>query len=323
MLSKGITLRALELFEAIAQTGTVAEAARLMDLSLPAASQQISNLETTLGTTLFDRAHRPLRLTPAGRVFLHRVRDALSQIRQARAELTVLDISHLKSLRLGVIDDFDAELTPELVIALAKNLKNCRFRLTTAPSHEVTAMLASRQLDIVIAAAPQDPVPGAHEHRLLRDPYVLAVPRGLALPKGREIDTLSALPFLRYDRGQLMGRQIEAHLARHRVTLPDRIEIDSNQSIIALVANGAGFSITTPLALLRARSFLPQIDIHPLPLAAMSRTISLFALSQEAGNVPAEIAKMLRAMMTARLIGPAKEFAPWLADTFAVIPAQG
>ena len=321
MLAKGITLRALELFEAIARTGTVADGARAVGLSLPGASQQLSNLETSLGTMVFDRSHRPLVLTPAGRVLLHRAQAALSQIRQAQAELTVLDIAHLKSLRLGVIDDFDAEITPNLVIALAKNLRNCEFRLKTAPSHDLTAMMAARTLDIAIAAAPQDALAGIRDHPLLRDPYLLAVPRGFDLPEGREMATLGALPLLRYDRAQLMGRQIEAHLARHRIALPDRFEIDSNQSIMALVASGAGFSITTPLALLRARAFLDQVDIHPLPLAAMSRTISLFAPADQRDDVAAEIARTLRATMAARLIAPMQALAPWLGDSFAVIPA--
>lgn len=321
MFSKGITLKALELFETIAQTGTIAEAARRADLSLPAASQQLSNLESAIGCPLFDRAHRPLSLTPAGRVFLFRAREALSQLRQAQTELTVLDISHLKSLRLGMIDDFDSQITPDLVVALAKNLKNCEFRLTTAPSHEAIAMLVNRALDVVVAASPQDAVPGMREYGLLRDPYVLAVPRGFVLPRNGEMEALATLPFLRYDRGTLMGRQIEAHLARHHVDLPDRFEIDSNQSIMALVANGTGFSITTPLALLRARIFLDQVDLHPLPLAAMSRTISLFAPTDQVGDSAAEIARTLRAIMTTRLIGPARDLAPWLADTFTVLPS--
>ncbi|SPH18011.1 HTH-type transcriptional activator CmpR [Defluviimonas aquaemixtae] len=321
MLGKGITLRALELFETIAQTGTVAEAARRMKMSLPAASQQLSNLETAIGCTLFDRAHRPLKLTAAGRVFLFRAREALSQIRQAQTELTVLDISHLKSLRLGMIDDFDSQITPDLVVALAKNLKNCEFRLTTAPSHEAIEMLVSRALDVAVAARPQDAVPGMREYGLLRDPYVLAVPKGFALPRRRELDALAKLPFLRYDRGTLMGRQIEAHLARHDLTPLDRFEIDSNQSIMALVANGTGFSITTPLALLRARIFLDQVDLHPLPLAAMSRTISLFAPTDQAGDSAAEIARTLRTIMTTRLVGPAKDLAPWLGDAFVVFPS--
>ncbi len=320
MIAKGITLRALELFEAIAQTGAVAEGARLMGLSLPAASQQLSNLETALGCELFDRSHRPLQLTPAGRIFLNRVRDALARLRQAQAELTVLDIAHLTSLRLGVIDDFDAEITPELVIALTKSLHNCEFRLTTGPSHDVIAQLVARQLDIVVAASPGDAVEGTVEFPILRDPYVLAVPHGYALPSGAETEALAGLPLLRYDRGQLMGRQIEAHLARHRIDLPDRFEIDSNQSIMALVANGFGFSITTPLAILRAHTFLERVDIHPLPLEPMSRTISLFAPAGQSDHVAAEITRTLRTLINARLVRRTRDFAPWLTDTFTVIP---
>jgi len=312
---KGVSLRALELFDAVAQAGTLADGARRLGLSLPAASQQISNLETALGAALFDRAHRPLTLTVAGRLVLKRSRDAMSQLRQAQAELAVLDIARIGHLRLGVIDDFDAEIT------LGQNLKDCQFSLTTGPSHKITAMLTARELDIVIAAAPQDAVEGAVEHPLLRDPFVLAVPRDFAVPKGREMEALSALPFLRYDRAQLMGRQIEAHLARHRIALPDRFEIDSNQSIMALVAAGLGFSITTPLALIRARVFLAKVALYPLPLAAMSRTISLFAPADGTMPIAGDIANMLRQIMRNRLILPARDVAPWLGDSFAVIPA--
>ncbi|MEZ5770955.1 MAG: LysR family transcriptional regulator [Defluviimonas denitrificans] len=193
-LPKGVTLRALELFDATAQAGTLADGARRIGLSLPAASQQISNLEAALGVELFDRAHRPLQLTLAGRLVLRRARDAMGQLRQAQAELAVLDIAQIGHLHLGVIDDFDAEITPDLVIALTQNLRDCHFSLTTGPSHEITAMLTQRVLDIVVAAAPQDAVAGATEHPLLRDPYVLAVPRGFDLPKGREMEALSPCP---------------------------------------------------------------------------------------------------------------------------------
>lgn len=318
MIGKGITLRALELFEALADSGSVARAAKISGLSLAAVSQQLSNLEAALGCSLIDRARRPMQLTPAGNIFLSRVRDGLRQIRRAQAELTVLDLAHLTSLRLGTIDDFDAEITPQLVIALTKSLTNCQFRLTTGPSHEVSRMLAERQLDIVICAAPRDGAAGAVEHPLLRDPYVLAVPRGFALPKGGEIEALSALPFLRYDREQFMGHQIEAELARAKIALPDRFELDSNQSILGLVATGAGWSVTTPLAYLRARQFLQDVDLHPLPFPPFSRTISLFAQSDQMGGVAGEIARTLRTMLQAQVVDSARDLAPWLGDSFAV-----
>lgn len=70
MIQKGITLRGLEVFEAIARTGTVARASEITGLSPAAVSQHLKQLETALGQDLMDRSHRPLQPTAAGRQFL-------------------------------------------------------------------------------------------------------------------------------------------------------------------------------------------------------------------------------------------------------------
>ena len=89
MLSKGVTLRGLEVFEALAATGSVAQAASVTGLSQPAVSQQLRNLETALATDLIDHGKRPMRLTPAGHSFLARAEATLSQLRLAQSELQV------------------------------------------------------------------------------------------------------------------------------------------------------------------------------------------------------------------------------------------
>ena len=89
MLTKGVTLRGLEVFEALARTGSVAQAAETTGLSQPAVSQQLRNLETALGIDLVDHGKRPMRLTPAGRSFLSRTESALGELRLAQSELTV------------------------------------------------------------------------------------------------------------------------------------------------------------------------------------------------------------------------------------------
>ena len=90
MLSKGVTLRGLEVFEALAATGSVAQVASATGLSQPAVSQQLRNLETALATDLIDHGKRPMRLTPAGHSFLARAEAALSQLRLAQSELCLL-----------------------------------------------------------------------------------------------------------------------------------------------------------------------------------------------------------------------------------------
>ena len=86
MLSKGVTLRGLEVFEALAATGSVAGAAGLTGLSQPAVSQQLKNLEAALGTPLIDHAKRPMRLTPAGESFRHRAEAAFKSCAKALKE---------------------------------------------------------------------------------------------------------------------------------------------------------------------------------------------------------------------------------------------
>ncbi len=154
MLMKGISLKGLEVFETLAQTGSVAETAERTGLSPPAVSQQIRNLETALGIALVDHGTRPMRLTPAGRSYLLRIEQGLAQLRLAQSELTVMDLSHLSTLSLGMIDDFDNDLTPRLVTLLADSLTRCRFTLISAPSHEITASLRDRRLHMGVAASP-------------------------------------------------------------------------------------------------------------------------------------------------------------------------
>eukprot|EP01030_Chromulinospumella_sphaerica_P031900 gene31900-32580_t len=64
-------LKAMEVFTAVAETGQMTAAARMLGMTQSAASQQIASLESNYGVTLFDRSVRPARLTQAG-TLLHR-----------------------------------------------------------------------------------------------------------------------------------------------------------------------------------------------------------------------------------------------------------
>ena len=200
MLMKGVTLRGLEVFEALANTGSVAHAARITGLSQPAVSQQVRNLETALGSELVDHGRRPMQLTPAGRGFLARTETVLSELRLAQSELTVMDLTHLRTLSIGLIDDFDNDLTPRLVTILAESMTGCRFTLITAPSHEIIDAMAAHDLHIAIAASTGRLRGGVLEYPLVRDPFILVAPKG---GPGPDLAALTALPFLRYGpRGQ-------------------------------------------------------------------------------------------------------------------------
>ena len=320
MLSKGVTLRGLEVFEALAATGSVAKAAEVTGLSQPAVSQQLRNLENALATDLIDHGKRPMRLTPAGQSFLGRAEAALSQLRLAQSELTVMDLAHLSALSIGVIDDFENDLTPRLVTILADSLTRCKFTLATAPSHEILDAIAAKHLHIAISASDGVMRDGVMEYPLARDPFIVVAPRG-AVKGDAVLEGVRSLPFLRYERDQLIARQIEAHLARQKLDLPDRFEIGSHLALMAMVARRIGWAVTTPLGYMRAGRFHDQVEAYPLPVKPFSRTISLYASADWAGSVPQDVAQTMRALMQNHMIEPALARLPWLAGQLRLLEA--
>ncbi|SHG53327.1 LysR family transcriptional regulator [Cognatishimia maritima] len=320
MLPKGVTLRGLEVFEALAVSGSVAQASETTGLSQPAVSQQIRNLESALGTTLVDHGKRPMQLTRAGRSFLKRARAVLSELRLAQSELTVMDLSHISSMSMGIIDDFDNDMTPRLVTALAESLTKCRFKMITAGSNDITAMMRARRLHMGITATSGEVVDYAMEYPLIRDPFILVTPTTIA-PKGADVEqVMRDLPFVRYEREQLISRQIDAHLARLKLTFPERFEIGSNLALMACVSRGIGWAITTPLGYMRAVRFHDQITPHPLPFPHFARHISLLASQDFAEKVPHDLAQSFRTMLQDNIVAPCLSAQPFLEGEFKLLP---
>jgi DNA-binding transcriptional LysR family regulator len=318
-MMKGVTLKGLEVFEALAASGSVAQTAEVTGLSQPAVSQQLRNLEKALGTDLVDHGRRPMRLTPAGRNFLTRTEAVLRELRLAQSELTVMDLSGLSTLSIGMIDDFDNDLTPWLVTILADSMTNCRFKLTTAPSHEISAAMIERRFHIAVAASAGEVMDSIVEYPLVRDPVILVAPRGVVSGPETAMQDIAGLPLLRYDQEQLIGRLIEGHLTRHQLHFDARFEIGSHPSLMAMVARRIGWALTTPLGYMRAIRFHDDISAFPLPFGEASRTISLYAADDWADRVPRDVAKTMRVLVQRQMIEPAVNRLPWLAGDLRVL----
>ncbi|MEM9138291.1 MAG: LysR family transcriptional regulator, partial [Pseudomonadota bacterium] len=151
-----LTLRGLEVFVAVVEAGALGEGARRLGAAASTVSQQITNLEHALGVALIDRKARPFALTAAGRLFHARALAVIDQIAQARAELSELDLSAVRELNLSLLEDFEADVLPELLIRLARTFPNCNFIARTGYSHENLAALEGRSADLVLSAEIED-----------------------------------------------------------------------------------------------------------------------------------------------------------------------
>lgn len=313
-----ITLWGVEVFVATAEEGSISAAARRLGASPSAISQQLTNLETAIGATLLQRNARPIALTPAGELFRRRASAILNEAALARAELAMADMTALTRFRLGAIEDFEADVTPRLLTDLSNRLKGAQFLLETGASHHLHDQLDARALDVIIAAEMGPPADWAEVHPVLTEGFVAVLPRGQARPGADLLAQLQALPLIQYTTRHYMGRLLASHLARQNLRLSHRFELDSYHAILALVAQGAGWSILPPLALMRARRFADQLDVAALPFAGLTRTITVTARRDILQDIPAQVAAGLKPILQQAIVTPAITAYPFMRDVLTL-----
>ncbi|MEL7279586.1 MAG: LysR family transcriptional regulator [Pseudomonadota bacterium] len=315
-----ITLWGIEVFMATADERSISAAAKRLGASPSAVSQQLTNLEAAVGAMLLQRNARPVRLTPAGEILKRRAQVILNEAAQARAELAMSDLSTLTRFRLGMIEDFEADVTPQLLTHMAGELKGSQFLLETGASHTLYELLEARNLDVIVAADLGTEDDWVEVHPLLEERFIVAAPKNVLDQSGDVMAQLKRLPLIQYTQRHYMGRLITAHLVRQNISLPHRFELDSYHAILALVGQGAGWSILTPLALMRGQRFADQIDVMALPLEPLSRMISLTARKGILQDMPAQVASTLRPILKRTVLDPAINAYPFLEDQIELHP---
>jgi DNA-binding transcriptional LysR family regulator len=314
-----LTLRGLRIFVALEEVGSIGGAAERIGGSPAGVSQQISALELAVGAKLFDRRARPVILTPAGQVLsvhAHRILDAVSE---AQAQLAELRLTSLPQLTLAIIDDLDASLTPVLVASLQKRFHNCFVHAYSGRSDWVTERLVHRKADIAVSGIVPLDINNFRSTPILREPFILVTAKGILGNKVNIRDQLSKLPFVEYSESMPIGVLIAQHLKRMQFKVPRRFTFDASRSVFAMVVQTGGWAITTPLNILDAERFIPQVDILPLPFPALSRRVYLVARDEELGHLPKMLADDCRRLISEKIIPRFSAIAPELASAIEVL----
>lgn len=92
--------------------------------------------------------------------------------------------------------------------------------------------------------------------------------------------------------------------------------------MMAMIADGAGWAVTTPACYFRARRFHKQVQLHAFPAKGFARHLSLFAREECADEIVGTINAAMRNLIEMRLINPATEAMPWLKDELCLLPLK-
>jgi len=303
------TFRAVQNFVAAVEAQSVTRAAHRLGTSPSSVSQQLSALETALGTRLIERSARQFRLTRAGALFLEPAKVLLDDVGAAKARLVLADQALPLSLRIASLEELDATVTSPWLVKLTDRFPKAALSLISGASHENHDALSSRAVDMTLAVDTVAKVDWVERHPILRDPFILV--------SAGEFDLES--PMIRYEPDLPIGRQIEAHLRRAGPAPARGFAFSTNQALFAMTAELGGWAITTALAYLGTPLARELVTARPLQIPRFSRQLELHARAGALGDLPRIIAGDLRGSIADRIIPQARDRLGFLGDDMQII----
>jgi DNA-binding transcriptional LysR family regulator len=260
-----VDLRSIEAFLAVTETGSFTAAAKRLNKTQSAVSQAIRQLEDDLGVVLINRGSRALSLTPPGELLRGRAALLFDDAVALASRVREYGQAKLAELRFGMVESFATAVGPALLRSMLYEAVNLSLWSDITP--RLTAALSDRRFDVVVANDAFTEDARLTRIALIREPYVLLLPRGAGWDVATDdLRTLArSRPMIRYHAPSYLASQIDAQLQRMNVQLSRRVSVDTSDKLLAMVAAGIGWSIGTPLSLLRSRSLVDVIRVTPFP----------------------------------------------------------
>lgn len=239
-------LRLLRYFVTVAEERHFGRAAERLHMAQPPLSQQIQKLERQLGVSLIDRTRRPIELTDAGQALFDEGRSALTHAERAFAAARRASTGQLGHLRIGAMLAAVDGVLSYVMRAHRRQYPDVKLELTELGSVEQVEQLVEHRLDVGFLRGPVDE-PSLAIRTLIDDPLVAVVGEDDSFACQQRIDPLQLAhrPMILWSRAAATTTYADVvELFRmHEIDPPVADEVPRIQTILALVASGAGVAL--------------------------------------------------------------------------------
>jgi len=242
-----LTLKQLRYVESLARHGHFGRAADACAISQPALSMQIKELEESLGTELFERSARQVRLTNFGEEFVQRARDILRSV-DALGDLARASRDRLVGrLRIGVIPTVAPYLLPTFIGNLTRSHDGLDIHVRETLTPKLIQELADGRLDTAIVALPVSE-PSLTEVALFTEEFVLVRPgedEGKPVP---DRETLREMRLLLLEEGHCFRDQALAFCNMQSGPTRELLDASSLSTLVQMVGAGIGVTLIPEMA---------------------------------------------------------------------------
>lgn len=252
----GIRIPHLKLIVSLDDYGQISAAASVLNMSQPAASRMLSDMETILEAPLYDRLPRGIALTPYGKAFARRSRTILLELREASREISDLKNGTGGSVFLGAVTAPAVQIVIPAIRQVRERYPRIKINVQVETSNILAKDLLASRHDFIIARIPDDLNPRQFNSREIGiEKACLVVRRDhpLATRSAVELDELNAFEWVLQPAGSLLNRTVEKLFLARSVALPERI-VNTSSLLMTMVMIRESNAIS-PMALEVAKRF--------------------------------------------------------------------
>ncbi|MBB3996057.1 LysR family pca operon transcriptional activator [Sulfitobacter undariae] len=148
-MDRRIKFRHLDAFSAIARSGSFKAAAEQLNLTQPAISKTLKELEDILGVIVMKRSRSGVSLTPEGEVFLQFAEQSTAALRHGLRSIQSTGIA-AGQLKVGALPSVASSLLPQAAVVFTQKNPDTLMEIHEGPHHDLTARLRSGGLDLVV-----------------------------------------------------------------------------------------------------------------------------------------------------------------------------
>jgi LysR family nitrogen assimilation transcriptional regulator len=288
-----MTLRQLEIFVTIVETGSFTRAAEKLRVAQPSISQQIQQLEEELGEQLlFRMRNRRMFVTEAGKVVKKHADHILRQAEILRMEVASITQEPTGQVFIGIGGHQLTLMAAPALSQFHKKFPKIRVDIENATTPKIIDLLKSNNLDLGIVTLPISDSE-LKTQILFKEEMVVVVRKNSPLGSKRHIAVadIAKLPLVLYDRNTRTRALLDQFFRKAGITPEVVLELSSVEAMEMMVEAGFGATII-PLSAVRAVPYRDTLQPLRIPGCPLMREVGV-AMS-EFSRLPRVVDELLR-----------------------------
>lgn len=264
MFILNINTQQMRYFMELAKCLNFTRAAANLYVAQPTLSQQIAELESQLGVTLFNRSSRSVTLTPAGKILQEAYPALVTRMEQLQQHMLITAAGFSGSLNVGFLECF-LDLIPPVLRDFKAEFPDIIVKPIHGTPHALHDGLKNQTMDVILTQIrdlPPEMMNGYESRSVIRDPLCIVLPADHPAPQ--DFSFAASMPLITFSEDSVPGYHgyILERLSKLGIQPQSVILVNHPQEVQVYLESGLGFSVLTsrPASLIKS-----PIQTIPIP----------------------------------------------------------